>query len=274
MSGSYTFSNTFFATTGYSIPTGTGLWLNNANVTVTGQAGTVTLVGQIRVSNGTYNVGTGSGNSLTYSTGSSFIMEGGAMNVAGRFSRDGTNGSTITYDQSGGTLTVVTSASTSTTRAGFDIGATGSSFTMSGGAIVLQQGTSNATEYNVIASTNSVTGGTIQLGNASTTTAQTFVINSTAPIYDLTLNATNSPTGQLNTALTIVNNLLISGGTFDANGQNISIGGNWTRNGGTVTTGTQTVTFNNTSSDQNINGSATSQTFNSITVTKSSTKLT
>ena len=44
---------------------------------------------------------------------------------------------------------------------------------------------------------------------------------------------------------------------------------NWTNNGGTFTPGTGTVTFNSTSVDQNINGSASSQTLNNLTINKS-----
>ncbi len=77
-----------------------------------------------------------------------------------------------------------------------------------------------------------VTGGTLQIGNASTPAGQTIRINSTAPIYNLVVNATNSPTAQLVTnGLTVKNDVTISGGTLNANGLTMNVGGNWTNNG-------------------------------------------
>ena len=52
-----------------------------------------------------------------------------------------------------------------------------------------------------------------------------------------------------------------------------NVSGDWTNNGGTFTPGTSTVSFNNTSADQNINGTASSQTFGNLTVAKNTNKL-
>ena len=50
----------------------------------------------------------------------------------------------------------------------------------------------------------------------------------------------------------------------------MALGGNWTNNvsAAAFIPGTGTVTFNNTAADQNITGTGTAQTFNSVTVTK------
>ena len=133
------------------------------------------------------------------------------------------NSSTITYNQSFGTVTVVTFGSTGASFAGFDIGATGSSFTMSGGSIVLQKVTSFTSDYLNLAATNSVTGGTIQIGNASTLASSTFRVNSSAPVFNFTVSATNLPAVQLVTNnLTIGGTLTMSGGNIDGATNNLT----------------------------------------------------
>ncbi|MBK8299726.1 MAG: hypothetical protein IPK90_04605 [Chitinophagaceae bacterium] len=83
MSGSYTFTNTFFNTASPTINSDEGIWLNNANVTVTGQGGDTYLYGLIRISAGTYNIGNAADWWLWYQNGAILTIEGGALNVAG-----------------------------------------------------------------------------------------------------------------------------------------------------------------------------------------------
>ncbi len=64
VSGTFTFSSVVFSATGYTISATTGLWLNNPNFTVTGQNGSPTMSGLLRMTAGIYNVGTSSGNSM------------------------------------------------------------------------------------------------------------------------------------------------------------------------------------------------------------------
>jgi hypothetical protein len=130
MSGSFTFANSFIIGPIYNIDPTTGFWLNNPNVTVNAQAGGVSVRGMLRLSAGTFNIGTGIDNSLNYFTGSSIIIEGGALNIAGRLYRNNAT-QTTSYTQSGGTVTVVAQGSTDPTFAGFDLGVVGSTFTMS-----------------------------------------------------------------------------------------------------------------------------------------------
>ncbi|MBM4457732.1 MAG: hypothetical protein FJ011_08215 [Chloroflexi bacterium] len=274
LSGSFSLSNRVF--TGSSpavIPATGGFWLDNANVTGVAWNGSYQLSGQLRVSAGTLNLGTTDDNSLRYRTDSVITLEGGTVSIAGRLARDtNSNSNTTTYNQSGGTITVVTSASTATTRAGFDIGASGSSFTMSGGNIVIQNATSNTDanggDYFVAASTTNVTGGTLQVGNSSTLSGQTIRIKSSAPVYNLTVYTTNAPTAKLLTnALTVKGDVNIqSGATLDANNIDMNVAGNWTNNG-TFTPGSGTVTFNGTTT---ISGSSTNS-FNNVTISSSLT---
>jgi hypothetical protein len=268
MSGAYTFTNVFFTPAAYTINADEGIWINNANVTVTAQAGDATISGLLRVSQGTYNIGTAGNEDLIYNTGSTIDVQGGSLNVAGGIHGSATT-STTTYSQSGGTVTVVTQGSTGATFGSFDIRAAGSSFTMSGGMILLQEATQTAADYRVGASTNNVTGGTLQIGSNTTPALPTtlFLTNSSTPVFNLTITSTINPILRVDAALTIKGNLNAqTGSTLNANNFNISIAGNWTKNG-SFTPGTATVTFNG-SSVQNMSGTAT--TFNNLTINNTS----
>jgi hypothetical protein len=175
VSGTFTITNRVFTAAGYSIGAATGFWLNNPNFTVVGQNGSPTVAGMFRVSQGTYNIGTSSGNSMGFSTGSNITVEGGAINATGRFGvASATNA--ITYTQSAGTITVCTVGNTSTTLGSFDLGTSASStITMSGGTIVVQLASSGIDyRYDSGGSLSGLTGGTVQFGNASSGAAKTF----------------------------------------------------------------------------------------------------
>ena len=245
-SGTNTFSDQVFQTAAYSIPATAGVWLNNPNLTITGQNGSPTLTGLLRISNGTLNIGTATGNSMGFATGSIIIVDGGAVNAAGRFGVSAA-GSVINYNQSGGTITVQTQGNTSTTLAGFDLGtATASSATITGGTIVVQLANTAASgprdyrhQAGSAATTGgiaSVTGGTLRLGNANSGAAKTFTMRGVVPNlvidntsaghtgqWDVTAvnwnnisrNITINPTTTLNLGNII---FLFSGTTFTNNG--------------------------------------------------------
>jgi hypothetical protein len=276
ISGTFTFANTFIVGPIYNIDPGTGFWINNPNVTVTAQAGGVSVRGVLRLSAGTYNVGTSIDHSLNYVTGSSIIIDGGALNIAGQLTRNNAT-ATTSYTQSGGIVTVVGQGSTDPTFGGFDLGAVGSTFTMSGGTLVIRNATSGPAEFVNASSVATVTGGTLQIGDANTANAQTIRINSLRPIGTLLVsNATSQatkPTAQLITSsLNVVGNITVQSGTkLDANGLNISLGGDWS-NSGTFTSGGNTVTFNGTGA-QALSGIG-GETFNNLTINKASGTLT
>lgn len=263
LSGSFAFSNSFFNTANPTINADEGLWLNNPNATVTGQNGTTTLAGILRISNGTYNIGTTAGNNLVCAVGATINIEGGALNIAGNLS-DAT--SAITYNQSNGIVTVATFGNPDVLTGSFSLFAAGTSFTMSGGSIVLQCGA--VLNYINFANTSSVTGGTIQFGNATTPAGQTFSIASTPSVYNLTINTTNNPTLYLGALvqLIVLNDVTI-GGTLDAAtlglllNENIVVGRNWINNG-TFIRGVGTVTFNSISQGQTISGSSVTTFYN------------
>lgn len=87
---------------------------------------------------------------------------------------------------------------------------------------------------------------------------------------DFTINGGNVNTlGLTLTTVSVSGNITLNSGMFDASSSTtINVGGNWTNNGGTFTPGTGAVTFNSTTAAQAIKGTATTQTFNDITINK------
>jgi hypothetical protein len=271
VSGTFPYAGTFLAGPAYNIPVGTGLWINNPNVTVTAQAGSASLRGLLRLSAGTYNVGTTTDESLVYqATGSSLIVEGGTLNVAGRFC--GSNATAATsYTQTGGTVGVAQHGSTDPVFAGFDLSAAGSTFTMSGGTLIVSNATSAPADFVNLSAVATVTGGTLQIGDALTGNAQTIRIQSPRPIGNLVVsNATAQgvkPTARLvSSSLNVAGGVTVQSGTsLDANGLNVTLGGDWTDSGTYL--GGNTVTFNGAGA-QSMPGSA-GETFNNLVVNKS-----
>lgn len=260
LSGSYTLSNEFFSAADYTIPAAAGLWLNNPNVTVNAQNRDITLNGLLRITAGTYNIGTGGDDDLRYNSGAVFIMEGGALNIDGKFRGNVPNADTITFSMSGGTLTAPVDANGENSVASFDIGNASSSFTMSGGTIIIAQENTAGTplDYLNVAGTVNITGGTVQFGYNGSPASETYVVGGTSGTTNLpnvVLNQTRPPSVTLNRPANIIGSLTInSGTTFVANGQALNISSNWTNNG-TFTSGTQTTTFNGTV-PQTISGSS------------------
>jgi hypothetical protein len=181
IAGSYTLSNALFATAGYSIPAATALWIDNPNFTVAGQNGSAANNGLLRLTQGTYNVGTAAGNSMGGGTGAIFRIEGGTMNIAGRLQTT----SVVQYVQTGGTLNVSTVGNTATTAA-FGLTATGNTFDFAGGSIVLVTPSGNATplDYSVSTAATFVTNPaqtSLQLGNATAPAAAVYRVTGATP---------------------------------------------------------------------------------------------
>jgi hypothetical protein len=279
MSGNLTLTNGLFKltdpgaiaqfNTAPTIPSTAGVWVNGG--TLNGGNFSYTNNGLIRISSGSATFGTASGNALTNNSTGTVNIQGGTVSFSGRLVN---NGGTVTI--SGGTTRITTVGNASSTLAGFDMNGA-SNLTMTGGTVEFQNANSSGTTPADLkiasgAGTKSITGGTVQIGNASTPASQVFKINSAIPIFNLTINATNSPTGRLDTnALTVNNNVTISGGTLDAatNNLNMTVSGNWS-NSGTYSggSGAATVTFNGSNNTQTLSGTST---FNNLTINHTGT---
>jgi hypothetical protein len=186
ISGSFTAAFRTFTTAAYTIGATTSFWLNNPNYTVSGQGASPTNSGLLRVSQGTFNIGTGTGNSMSFTAASTIIIEGGAVNAAGRFGVTAA-GTAINYTQTGGAVTVCTIGNASTTLASFDLGtSTGSVINIGGGTITIQlagTGGSGPRDYRNQAGSGiaNITGGALQLGNAASGAAKAFILNGVVP---------------------------------------------------------------------------------------------
>jgi len=208
--GSNTLSNPVFNVAGYTIPGPGGFWLNNPNFTVVAQNGTGTVSGLYRLTTGTFNVGTGAGSALAFASGSTIIIEGGALTSSGRVAISAA-GNAINYTQTAGTITVCTVGNTSTTLGSFDLGTSlGSNVSMSGGTIIVQLASTAASgprDFRNQSSTGftGITGGTLQLGNAASGAAKAFTIGGILPNLVIT-NTSGNHTATMNLTLVNYNN--------------------------------------------------------------------
>jgi hypothetical protein len=276
MSGNLTLTNGLFKlthasamaqfNTGPTIPSTAGIWINGG--TLNGGNFSYTNNGLVRVLAGAATFGTNNGNVLTNGSAGRLVMAGGTLSVSGRLIN---SGGTITI--TGGTIKITTVSFTNATNAGFEMSVS-SDLNMTGGTVEFQKANSGAGgDLKILntSGTKSITGGTFQIGNALTAASQVFKLNSAIPIYNLTINNTNSPTGRLDTLpLTVTGSITINaGGTLDAatNNLNLLIGRDWTNNG-TFNAGTATVTFNG-AVEQTISGSSPIG-FNNLTVASNS----
>jgi len=200
---------------------GTGITINTGgSMTVKGGATTVgdeiiVAGGSLQIDNGTVDVGNAINEAVILQNvaSSSFTMNGGALNIAGRFTSNNTAG-VGTFTLANGTITVGTVGNTGNNALNslFFIGS-GTQFNMSGGVINIQSdntGGVNSHEYRVTATSSNVTGGTVQIGNALTVSGEVFQVYSVPPIFNLSLNAANSPAVTLLSSVTVNGTLTLT----------------------------------------------------------------
>ncbi|MEO0091659.1 MAG: T9SS type A sorting domain-containing protein [candidate division WOR-3 bacterium] len=223
-------SNPYYMGSGLS-----SLWLNNPNFTIGALNASATFY-RLRITQGTFNVGTAVGNNLiadaTTGSNQQFIMEGGMLNIAGRFGMSYSSGTTSIFTQTGGTINVATVGNNSS-AASFGITATNNLFTMSGGQIIIHQRSSYSTplDYNVATTNINISGGTLQLGSDATTSNFDFYIRGALPNLVID-NTTYNKNAYLRAAATAYGDILINNGTIlDLNGYALTLLKNITNNG-------------------------------------------
>jgi hypothetical protein len=304
ISGSFTMTNRVFTSAAYTIGSSCGFYLNNANFTVAAQSSSVGWYGTVTIDAGTFNVGTASDHNLSYFGATAvYVINGGVLNVASSIQPyyDANNYTySVDYTQTGGTVTVNLYGNTfpgSNNRGYPSMWVTASSsFTMSGGTIVVQGENSLWDyDYDCSAGTRNITGGTVQMGNASSGAAKRYGItgylpnlvvtntsgNHTVELYKVntspnTVYIYNTTTLQSNTTLdansnsmsaTFVGDLTIStGATFDAGNVVHYVDSDWINNG-TLTYRTSDIHFNGSSAQQILGSAAT--TFYDVTMDNS-----
>jgi len=233
MSGGFTLTGRFFTAAAYVIPATAGIWINNANVTVAAQGSSPTNNGLLRVSSGTFNVGTISGNAMGAGAGAQFIVEGGTMNFSGRLN----SANAVTYTQSGGTVNVCTVGNAAATPSfGFSSTLPTNVMNISGGTINLVQANTNAAplDYNQQGTIN-FTGGTLNVGTAATATNFVFRAQGNMPSVVID-NTTNNKTLNLSSTGYVYGNFnMQTGTTFNPNASILDMFGSTFTNNGTIT---------------------------------------
>ncbi|HET9325178.1 MAG TPA: T9SS type A sorting domain-containing protein [Candidatus Eisenbacteria bacterium] len=227
---------------GLFIPATGGFWLNNPNYIVSGQAGNGTVNGLLRISQGTLNVGTAANNSIAFGNNAVVTVEGGAINVTGRFGV-GAPTNNLAYTQTGGVITVCTISNNSATLASFDLGqGLGPDVDMSGGTVIIRNSSSGvpARDYRnqqgntALGISNTV----LQFGDAGSGAAKTFNVEGLLPnvvVSNASAGHTvlfRPPTSFANSALDLTIN---AGCTFNIGNNTYLQRGSTVTNNGTLT---------------------------------------
>lgn len=264
----------------FNIPQTAALILRNGSkVNVTGDGTGVFLDGLLRAE-GTSSIDIGDGSTtnnryIEYSgSGNAAIeLEGSAtlkVNSQIRRSLSQTTG-ILNYSQAGTSATTIYGQGVTANqyRAKLEVVNSGSSFSMTGTPTltIIRGGGTTFGDLYLRPTSGTVSGGTIFLGT-SNVGVQTINVDTDIPLNNLTLDGVTAA----NTFQLMVNPLLLNGNlvintaqsTFNTNGLNVSLKGNFTNNG-TYSYGTpgNTTTFNGTT--QILNGS-TATTFYNLTV--------
>ncbi|MCX7987524.1 MAG: hypothetical protein N2662_11360, partial [Bacteroidales bacterium] len=224
---------TLSTTSAFSIPATACLSVNNGTATVgtNNNAGDLILIGRLEVSGGTLNIGSGGAfnNDIEYASAGAptIIVSGGVLNVNGQIRRNlsNTSGSLI-YSQSGGVV-IINGQNQNVTRAKLEVLNASSSFSMSGGNIVIRQdgGTTYGDLY-LRPSSYSITGGTINFGDDVTAANRNFRLIAGMPLWNLEVgtDAVSQTATLYILPLTILNDLTIQGNSvFNASGYDVTI---------------------------------------------------
>jgi fibronectin type 3 domain-containing protein len=246
ISGTFTATNRVFTAAAYSIPATAGFWLNNPNYIVAGQNGSPTNNGLLRVTQGTFNAGTSSGNAMGAGAGAAFTVEGGTTNFSGRLN----TAAAVTYTQTGGTVNVSTVGNASSLTASFGLTSATSLFNMSGGTINLVQINSNATAANrldyQVSSVSTATGGTLNVGTVATTgNAGNFDFRIRGNVPNLVINNTTNAKNVILAAQTntLLNTTIPAGSTVNTQSFIWLVVGDTVTNNGAITVPTSLSRF-------------------------------
>lgn len=220
----------------YQLGTNSGLNLIQGNIRFNDDFVTNTNT-SILIQGGTMRVGRTNNEDFKYHTGTTFTMTGGEVFVQASFSRQEPN-STINYNQSGGIFRVVISQNSD--GIGFGIDHSGSTFTQSGGTIVITD-ISYPGDYSVNANTVNVTGGTLQIGEMGdpfwSASGDIAVGNLRPTIWNLRVLYTRSATNLralicASNPLYVKNDVIIEpDGCLDLNSFSMNIGGDFINRG-------------------------------------------
>ncbi len=181
--GTNTFSNPVFDIASYSIPASGGFWLGNQNAVVIGMDGNVTNLGDLKITNGKFNVGNSGQNLLENLEAGRFYMSGGTFTISGKFKIDSGE-----CDISGGKIIIATKGFSNGNEPTLYISPQ-TKLQISGNPVVSidfpnsNNGQSDDIQILEGNGSKSIRGGTFIMGNADTPSGSTFFVNS-----DVTFN--------------------------------------------------------------------------------------
>ena len=271
------------------------LWIDGATVTDGGVSGAIVPYGTLKITAGSLTCTNGQRSVVIRESGL-FQIEGGTVNMglfrtSNQLSLGVHRGSFV---MTGGTLNLDGNSSLSSDYAIFSMAYADNGFNMSGGTINVNRIGSNGGGFMIGSSPQNyeVTGGTV---NMNLTGNINFDITSRAPLFNVNINrSTTAGTGVARIALVnfndgsansipayplvVLNDLTVGGTlatTFNANGNNILVAGNFLINSnGTLTSGLNTLTFNgNAAQTFTVNGTLTAPGLNNLTVSKGSSSI-
>ena len=240
IAGNFTMTNRVFPTANYFISASSGIWLDNPNFIVAAQSAAqrTSVLRLLRVSRGTFNVGTTAAEGLRSTGEPQFVIEGGTLNISGRFAFP-SSGSPISYTQTGGVVNVATVGNAESNAASFEIGDDASYIEISGGVITLVQASTAATplDYSVVPAVApapfNITGGTVRVGSAAT--AGNFSFRLTGKMPGVLVDNVSSAKTAIMSLPNIFGDVLIpAGATMDFQNSTMTFYGTTFVNNGTI----------------------------------------
>jgi len=258
-----------------------GLEVQQGTITIEGDDTGMILDGLLRVSGGTLDMSTGTGNDNNFieytSSGNAQIeVTGGAATIAGQVRRSTTSTTGILqYTQTGGTVTIAErNGSTESTRGVFEVVNDDSDFTHTGGDLIIVKSNNSTTVPSVLIDpeTSDVSGSTITFANDAGNDNMGLKAGTTLNNIVLDGSAVAVPTVKLyQLPLTLSGDLTIDADdshndVFDTNGFDVTLtNGDYVNNGSFVSNGSgsdpQTFTFSG-SGAQSLSGTGTSSFYN------------
>ncbi|RRJ90477.1 Ig-like domain-containing protein [Flavobacterium macacae] len=238
-SGTNTFDGTLWNTANYTIGVGYGFWLNNPNFTVNAMSSVAGVQGLLRVSAGTYNVGTVAGNTLNLLSNSKVIIEGGTVNSASRIAVSAA-ANIVNFTQTGGTINVNSVGNTNTTFASFDLGTSvASTVSITGGninVILANTATSGPRDVRGTSIANpTLTGGSVNFGTTASGGAKTFFFTGSIPKFTINNASANHSLSLSGNASTFLDVTVPASSTLNLNGNTYTNRGSVLTNNGTLT---------------------------------------
>lgn len=260
----------------FEIPSSGGLEVAQGKASVSGDDTGILLNGLLRISGGTLDlndVGSNGNNFIEYSSSGTAEIEvsAGELLVGSQVRRSLTATTGILkYRQAGGAVTIGINAAPETSRGVFEVINSGSEFDFTGGTFTIIRGVNSTTVPSLLIEPESydIDGSTIVIGNTDTpsgTSSSRIGIKSSIGLYNLEINndSGNDPIAWLySRPLTIEGALTLDAdATFNSNGLDITLNGDFVNDGTYVPSGNTTI-FSAASGSQAYSGLGTSAFYN------------